>query len=109
MAQQVQVILVDDLDGGPADETVQFGLDGSAYELDLSAQNAQTMRDALASYVGQARRVGARGTTRKRAGRSARGETDAGAIRDWARANGYQVSDRGRVSATVTAAYKAAH
>ncbi len=109
MAQKVQVILVDDLDGGQADETVQFGLDGASYELDLSTQNAQKLRDAFAPYVGQARRVGARGAGRKRSSRSSRGDTDASAMREWARANGYEVSDRGRVSATVTEAYKAAH
>ncbi len=109
MAQKVQVILVDDLDGGQADETVQFGLDGVSYEVDLSTSNAQKMRDALAPYLAEARKVGARAAGRKRPARSSRGETDAGVIREWARANGYQVSDRGRVPSTITAAYKAAH
>src|SRR3954447_26296405 len=60
MAQKVQVILVDDLDGGSADETVSFSLDGVAYEIDLSDKNAAAFRDSLAQYVGLARRVGGR-------------------------------------------------
>lgn len=109
MAQKVQVILVDDLDGGQADETVQFGLDGTSFEVDLSAQNAQKMRDAFAPYLAEARRVGTRGSGRKRATRITRVDSDAGAMRAWARSNGYEVSDRGRVPATVVQAYRAAH
>jgi len=112
MAQKVHVLLVDDLDGGDADETVRFGLDGVSYEIDLSAANAQKLRDAFAAYVSEARRVGGRGTGRRgagRTGRSGRGDVDVGAVREWARANGHQVADRGRVSATVMAAYRAAH
>ncbi|MDF2966532.1 MAG: Lsr2 family protein [Nocardioidaceae bacterium] len=110
MAQKVQVLLVDDVDGGTADESVQFGLDGSAYEIDLSAENAAAFRDALAPYVAAARRVGARGSARRR-GRS-RSSSDAGSareIREWARENGYRVSERGRVPADVMEAYRAAH
>lgn len=109
MAQKVQVILVDDLDGGQADETVQFGLDGASYEVDLSTQNAQKMRDALAPYLAEARKVGTRSSGRKRVARSSRTDSDAGAVRAWARSNGYQVSDRGRVPATITEAFRAAH
>ena len=58
MAQKVQVVLVDDIDGGSADETVSFSLDGAAYEIDLSAANAAALREAFAPYVGTARRVG---------------------------------------------------
>ncbi len=108
MAQKVQVILVDDLDGGQADETVQFGLGGASYEVDLSTQNAQKMRDAFAPYLAEARKVGTRSAGRKRAARSSR-SADAGAVRAWARSNGYQVSDRGRVPATITEAFRAAH
>lgn len=109
MAQKVQVILVDDLDGGQADETVQFGLDGASYEVDLSTQNAQKMRDAFAPYLAEARRVGTRSAGRKRVARSSRSDSDAGAVRAWARSNGYQVSDRGRVPATITEAFRDAH
>lgn len=113
MAQKVQVLLVDDVDGGEAAETVAFALDGASYEIDLSTANAQALRDALAPWVGHARRVGGRGSSRGRSGggRAARsgGRADLTAVRAWARENGYQVSDRGRVSGEVLAAYEAAH
>ncbi len=107
MAQKVVVHLLDDLDGSDADETVQFGLDGVSYEIDLSDANAGKLRDALAEYVGSARRVGGR---RRRSARSEpRAVSSAAEVREWARANGYQVSDRGRVPADVQEAYDAAH
>jgi Lsr2 len=107
MAQRVQVVLEDDLDGGKADETVTFGLDGTTYEIDLSKKNAAKLRDALGAYVGAGRRVaGRRGGGRGRGrGRSA---SDSADIRAWARANGYEVSERGRISAEVREAYNAA-
>jgi hypothetical protein len=114
MAQRVQVILEDDLDGTQADETVLFGLDGAEYEVDLSTENAQGLRDALAQYVGVARRTGGRRkrtTTAAPAPRAA--ESDGGAstsdIRAWAQENGYEVSSRGRVSSEVRDAYDKAH
>ncbi len=112
MAQKVQVILVDDVDGGEAEETVSFALDGVSYEIDLSADNAEALRDAVAPWLGHARRVGGR-STRARAAAPARsrpaGKPDLGDVRSWARDSGYQVSDRGRVSGEVLAAYDAAH
>lgn len=116
VAQKVQVMLVDDIDGGEADETVSFSLDGVAYEIDLSTDNAEAMREAFAQYVGVARRVGGRaaarttggGRPRKAAAPSAGGR-DTAAIRAWAKENGYEVSERGRISATVLEAYDAAH
>lgn len=110
MAQKVQIMLVDDLDGGAASETVQFGLDGASYEIDLSAENAQKLRDSLASFIGDARRVG----NRRRSGRTRSTARTPGAIspaeiREWARSNGFNVPDRGRVSAEVRKAYEAAH
>jgi hypothetical protein len=105
VAQKVQVLLVDDLDGGEAVESVGFALDGVAYEIDLSAKNAARLRDALAVYVAAGRRVGGR---RKSRTGGARG-TSPSDIREWARANGWKVSDRGRVPADVRAAYAAAH
>lgn len=109
MAQRVSIQLVDDLDESlPATETVVFGVDGSSYEIDLSEANAARLREALAPYVGVARKVSA--TTRRS---SSRGSTAGGPstsdVRDWARSNGYEVSDRGRVSAEVRRAYDAAH
>lgn len=109
MAQKVQVVLEDDLDGGTADETVVFGLDGTSYEIDLTKKNAAKLRDALAPWVAAGRRTGgSRGGARRGRGRAARG-SQAGDVRAWARANGYQVSERGRISAEIQAAYSAAH
>lgn len=113
MAQKIQVILIDDLDGGPADETVNFGLDGTSYEIDLSTENVEKLREALAPWVGHARRLG---RTQLRSRRARTGSASAPAsgpsantIREWARANGYTVSERGRIAADVREAYEAAH
>lgn len=107
MAQRVSIELVDDIDGTPADETVTFGLDGASYELDLSAANAAALREALATYIGHARRVSS-SSSRRSSPRRPSGSSDARAIREWARANGYKVPERGRVSSEVKAAYEAA-
>ena len=107
MAQKVQVILVDDLDGGPATDNVAFALDGTAYEIDLSQENAARLRAVLAPYVGAARKVTGRRGRATGAPRT-RGHSDAAAIRAWARKTGHPVSERGRVSAEVRAAYEAA-
>lgn len=110
MVQKTQVVLVDDIDGGEADETVRFGLDGVSYEIDLTTKNAHKLRDAVAGYVAEARRVGGRASGRRRSARASRGGgTDAGTVREWARANGYEVSERGRVPGRVLEAYQAAH
>jgi hypothetical protein len=118
MARRIVHQLVDDLDGTVLDtgsgETVLFSLDGSAYEIDLTEENAAALREALAPYVASARAIGsARGSssagssgTRKR--RRA-GQQDYSAMRDWAKENGFQVSERGRVPASVIEAYDAAH
>ena len=116
MAQKVQVILTDDLDENvSADETVSFALDGTSYEIDLSEKNAKELRDTFARYVSAARKVGRGGGRASGAGRSRStggGRMDreqAGAIREWARRNGHQVSDRGRIPASVVTAYESAH
>jgi hypothetical protein len=112
MAQRVNVVLVDDLDGSEAAETVSFGLDGVSYDIDLSKKNAGKLRDALATYVGHARRAEGRsgGRRRSRGGRSRSGVgPPASEIRAWARKNGWDVPDRGRVAAEVRKAYDAAH
>lgn len=108
MAQRVEVVLIDDLDGGDAAETVTFALDGVTYEIDLSDNNAKRLRDDIAQWTGHARRSGAaRGGARKRSAGAKR--SDLGAVREWARANGHAVSDRGRISGEVQAAYDKAH
>lgn len=113
MAQKIQVLLVDDLDGGDADETVGFGLDGATYEIDLSGSNAAKLRDALAPFVGHARRLSrssSRPGTSGRGGRGARVDREqTQAIREWARKNGHQVSERGRIPATILDAYNSSH
>src|SRR3954449_10303067 len=117
MARKVQVILSDDLDDSiPADETVTFALDGTSYEIDLSEKNATEMRDLLGKYVSAARKVSSRsgrasggGRSRATGGGGRMDREQAGAIRDWARKNGHEVSDRGRIPASVVEAYEAAH
>lgn len=109
MAQRVNIILVDDIDGGDADETVTFGLDGSTYEIDLSSKNAAKLRDAVAPYVGHARKVTGRRSPGGRRAAGAGNGPSARDIREWARANGWNLSDRGRVAAEVRQAYEAAH
>jgi|SRR5690242_12599664 hypothetical protein len=110
MAQRVNIVLEDDLDGSEADETVSFALDGTTYEIDLSAANAAKLRDALAPYVGHARRAsGRRAPARSTSSRSGGAKRDLADVREWARANGHQVSDRGRISAEIQAAYDKAH
>jgi hypothetical protein len=105
MAQKVHVLLVDDLDGSSeADETVSFALDGVSYEIDLTAANAAKLRDALAPWTGHARRAGGRRSSGRPAGRK-----NVQAVREWARANGHKVSDRGRIPSEVQAAYDKAN
>ncbi len=108
MARKVQVLLEDDIDGSPGAETVQFGLDGKAYEIDLSVENAARLREALAPWVAAGRRVAGRESVepRKRAGRRSENTAD---IRAWAQENGIPVSSRGRISADLRARYEAAH
>lgn len=112
MAQKVQVTLVDDLDESEAAETVHFGLDGRSYEIDLSSKNADALRQSLARYVDKARRP-ARGGAARGAGLRApggRASTDREqnkAIREWAKREGLDVSDRGRISKEVVDQYHA--
>lgn len=105
MAQRVQIILEDDYDGGEADETVAFGLDGSDYEIDLSDGNAAKLRDALAPWLANARKTGGR---RKRGMKQSAGPGSA-EIRAWAQESGMSVSTRGRVPVEVREAYAKAH
>jgi Lsr2 len=111
MAQKVQTLLIDDLDGSQADNTVRFGLDGTDYEIDLSAKHAAALRKALAPYLDAARR--APGSAARRPGRSGRRAANAGrpdptAIREWAKSQGIEVKDRGRVPADMVVKFKAA-
>jgi Lsr2 len=99
MAQKVHTHYVDDLDGSDAEGTVRFGLDGAHYEIDLNAAHAAELRGALAPYIEAGRKV------RRRAGRNRRKTTakrvNSNEIRDWARTNGVEIKNRGRVPVDV--------
>jgi hypothetical protein len=110
MAQRVNVVLVDDIDGTDASETVGFALDGVDYEIDLSDAHASELRNALSLYVGHGRRTGGRRKNAKRTSTTTSSSGDgasAADIRAWARENGWDVPERGRVSAEVREAYAA--
>lgn len=109
MAQKVKVLLIDDLDGSDADETISFAVDGVSYEIDLNSAHAAELREAFARWIGHARRAGGRRRTTRRSAASSSAGGETAAIREWARANGYKVSDRGRIPADIREAYAAAH
>ena len=108
MAQKVTVNLVDDLDGTPADETISFGFGGKSLEIDLSAANAKEMRETFGFYIGHAREAGSPSTDgRDRRRKAARQRTQQ--IRAWAKDQGRELSDRGRIPEAIVAEYEAAH
>ncbi|MEU7639179.1 MULTISPECIES: histone-like nucleoid-structuring protein Lsr2 [unclassified Streptomyces] len=109
MAQKVQVLLVDDLDGGEANETVTFALDGKSYEIDLSDANADKLRESLADFVKAGRKTGGRSGGRGKTRAAAAGSPDTAKIRAWAKENGYNVNDRGRVPADIREAFEKAN
>jgi hypothetical protein len=106
MATKTVVTMHDDLTDEHADTTVSFGLDGRDYEIDLTDTNAEELRKTLGKYVEAGRKVG--GVRRRRRPSSPAAEVDPKAVRAWAAAKGYQVSNRGRVPAAVVEAYRAA-
>ena len=109
MAQKVQTLFVDDLDGSEAEGTVRFGLDGTEYEIDLNAEHAQALRNALAQYVSAGRRAGGGARRQSRGGRRASANgVNSTEVREWARAQGMEVKDRGRVPAELVVKFKAA-
>jgi putative intracellular protease/amidase len=110
VAQKIQTLFIDDLDGSPAEGTVRFGLDGTEYEIDLNEKHAKALRDALASYVSAARRASGSARRPARTGRrpaSANG-LNTTEVREWAKAQGIDVKDRGRVPAELVVKFKAA-
>ncbi|MEG3614572.1 Lsr2 family protein [Isoptericola haloaureus] len=110
MVQKTQVVLLDDIDGTEGDETVTFALDGVSYEIDLTSAHAAELRESLAKWIGHGRKAGPKTATRAAGPR--RGRTDRAQlqkIREWARENGHEVNDRGRIPARVLEAYEAAH
>jgi len=109
MAQKVQTFFIDDIDGGEAEGTVHFGLDGTDYEIDLSAAHAEALRKALEEYIGAGRKVSGparrgRGSSR----RTASGGPNSSDVREWAKAQGIEVKDRGRVPADLVVKFQAA-
>jgi hypothetical protein len=118
MAQKVDVTFIDDIDGTDAAGTVMFALDGRAYEIDLSDDNAARLRDSLATFVASARRSGGAAPRKARTPRapaedestpSRANREETAAIRAWARENGHEVSERGRIPKAVVQAYQSAH
>lgn len=114
MAQRTILELVDDLDGGKADETVIFALDGVEFEIDLSSDNAARLRDTLAEFVGHARRVGGRkqrgaSTAKTNGNGNGNGKPDTQAVREWARSQGENVAERGRVPQALVIRFQEAH
>jgi hypothetical protein len=108
VAQKVQVLLTDDIDGNEADQTVRFGWLGADYEIDLSAKNVAAFEKAIAKYLDAGRKI--RGGAKARGSAKAHSaKADLNAVRTWARDNGYEVSDRGRISAALMEAYDAAY
>jgi hypothetical protein len=108
MATKTVVHLVDDLTEEPADTTVQFGIDGREYELDLTDTNAQELRNLFARYIPVARKVGARRTAKPAAAPKPFSGFDPAAVRAWAAGNGMTVNARGRIKSDVIEAYRAA-
>ncbi|MEU9707981.1 Lsr2 family protein [Streptomyces sp. NPDC047967] len=107
MAQKVEVLLIDDVDGTEADETLTFGLDGKVYEIDLSMVNAVKLRDLLEPYRKAGRRLKADGSSAptRKASASGKGGPKTADVRKWARENGFRVLDRGRIPANIMEAY----
>ncbi len=110
MAQKIQTLFIDDIDGSEAEGTVRFALDGSEYEIDLNAKHAEALRKALARYVDAARRSS--GSPARRPARSGRRAAATGLntteVREWAKAQGIEVKDRGRVPAELVVRFRAA-
>jgi hypothetical protein len=107
MAQQTQTLFIDDIDGGPAEGTVRFGLDGTDYEIDLSTAHSEELHKVLAGYVTHARKAA---VTARRGHRGRRGADvlDTRKVREWAKGQGIDIKERGRVPAEVIEKYKAA-
>ena len=108
MAQKFQTLFIDDIDGGAAQGTVRFALDGAEYEIDLSAEHSDELHKVLTNYITHARKVG--GAQRQRAARDRRGAASSlhtAKVREWARQNGLDIKERGRVPANIVEKYLA--
>jgi hypothetical protein len=105
LAQKIQTLFVDDIDGGEAEGTVRFGLDATDYEIDLSVAHGEELHKALEPYIAHARKTGARRGARSRRSTTA---IDTHKVRDWAREQGMQIKERGRVPADIVEKYRQA-
>jgi Lsr2 len=109
VAQKIQTLFIDDLDGSAAEGTIRFSLDGTEYEIDLNEEHAKALRDVLARYVGAARRASGSARRPARTGRRVpAGAPDTTEVREWAKAQGIEVKDRGRIPAELVVKFKAA-
>jgi Lsr2 len=107
MAQKIQTLFVDDLDGSDAEGTVHFSLEGTDYEIDLNAAHAKALRKALDKYIEAGRKVSRAAGRQSRRGRAPRtGPNSSSEVRTWARSHGIKVSDRGRIPTDVIARFK---
>lgn len=108
MAREMRLVLTDDFDGTEASETVRFSLDQATYELELSTENAEKLRETFAPFIAKARRVANTGGRGRRGGSNSGPKRDTAKIREWAQNNGYQLGDRGRIPLEIVEAYEAA-
>jgi hypothetical protein len=107
MAQKIQTLFIDDLDGGEAAGTVRFGLDGTEYEIDLSKDHTDALHTALGKYVEHARKVGSTTRRQARGGRRSADVVDTAKVREWAKVQGIDIKDRGRVPGNIVEQYRA--
>lgn len=103
MARQTHVVLIDDIDGSEAASTVSFALDGISYEIDLNEEHAEALRESLSEWVARARKVG---TARRRSAVPTSNRDYARKVREWAREQGIEVRDRGRIPADIRQQYE---
>ena len=108
MAQKIHTLFIDDIDGGAAEGTVRFGLDGTDFEIDLNARHSSELRRALETYIAHARKVGSAARRGRGNRRGSGGSIDTARAREWARDNGYDIKERGRIPADILAKYEAA-
>ena len=114
MAQKIITEFIDDIDGSPAERTFAFAVDGTNYEIDLSADNIAEFNSAIGGFIESARKIkgsknsdGRRARTEAAGGRQSREHTQAG--REWARQHGHHISNRARIPASIKQAYDKAH
>ena len=108
MAQKIETLFIDDIDGSEAEGTVRFALDGAEYEIDLNAKHADALRKSLAKYIDAARRSGAARRPARSGRRSSASGVNTTEVREWAKAQGIEVKDRGRVPAELVVRFRAA-